>query len=179
MQILHVWNKKKLYIKNDPEFNEAFADSIASIGLQRWLQNKNRTPHYQQLTLHQNYENQFVDLLLTYQYQLRLVYESENSDDYKRIKKQTLLNSLKKDYEKLSLTWNGYDGFDNWFDQPVNNARLSAVSTYRELVPAFIEHYHAVDQDISTFYQNMESLSNCSLKQRRQLLINNTNNWSC
>lgn len=177
--IFHELAHQKLYVKDDPEFNEAFADSIAIIGLDRWLEEKAYQQRYQSLLDEQEYERQFVQLLLSYKQQLQNVYESTDGDEYKRQEKQRLLAKLETDYIALSKSWNGYRGFDTWFDRPVNNARLSAVSTYRELVPVFLQHYDTLQQDLDAFYQHINRLQDCTKTQRLKLLHSNINNWRC
>ncbi len=168
--IFHELTHQKIYLKNDSEFNEAFADSIAMIGLDMWLQQTNQSPLYKDLLKEQHYEEEFVSLLFQYKKKLEVVYDSKINEKSKREKKQSLLKQFKTDYEILSQNWDGYKGFDNWFKKPLNNARFSAVSTYRELVPEFIELYQTLNEDLSLFYQTVKKLDGCSKQQRREYL---------
>src|SRR5204863_5672552 len=54
-----------------------------------------------------------------------------------RREKQRLLDELGRDYEKVKADWGGYPGYDAWFADGANNARLNSVATYYDLVPAF------------------------------------------
>ncbi len=177
--VFHELAHQKLYVKDDSEFNEAYADAIATIGLQRWLDKQDLQSKYQQLLLEKEYEDQFVNLVLNYKTKLQSLYESSANDSFKRSEKKLLFTRLEVEYQQLKQGWNNYNGLDNWFDTQTNNARISAISTYRELVPGFIIRYHLANENLETFYKDITALSKCTLEQRHKILLKKTNDWSC
>ena len=168
--LFHELAHQKLYVKNDSEFNEAFADAVAMIGLEKWLDQTHQPERYQQLVLHEQYEKEFVTLLLGYKKRLEASYQSNMSENAKRQQKARLSKQFRQDYLLVSGNWNGYKGFESWADEPLNNARISAVSTYRELVPDFISLYQKLNKDLKQFYSTVEIIGACTKLQRRILL---------
>lgn len=158
--LFHELAHQKLYIKNDTEFNEAFADAVAIIGTRAWLEQRPE-PEREQFLRDLGFENQFIDLLLHYRERLAALYASALDDAGKRSGKAALLKELETAYGELKARAGDAGTFDGWFRGGVNNARLSAVSTYRRLVPLFMERFRAADNDLAVFYAQLEDLENC------------------
>jgi predicted aminopeptidase len=169
--LFHELAHQKLYLSGDTEINEAFADAVALIGVEQW---QSRFPDRADPAFQSDLavEDSFVRLVLAYRELLRGVYESGRADDEKRARKQALLAALRSDYESLKRP-RGDDGmFDDWFASGLNNARLAALSTYRELVPLFIDAYRAADSNLELFYARVESLKSCARNDRVRRLRN-------
>ena len=64
--------------------------------------------------------------------------------------------------------WGGYAGYDGWFRRGLNNARLVAVATYRQYVPAFAAMYEEAGQDLIRFYELAKEIGELPADRRRE-----------
>ena len=168
--IFHELAHQQLYIKNDTEFNEAFADAVALIGLEYWLETHTTAEQKRDFEDQLTRENQFIELILSYQQKLNQLYNSPVPDEQKHLQKTTLYKELQLSYEHLRLNWGGHSEYDKWFKHKLNNAKIAAISTYQNLVPEFLAVYHATGKNMQDFFSRIEQIGKCESDQRRQLL---------
>ena len=88
--------------------------------------------------------------------------------------KALIVKALRKEYEHLKRRWQGYSGYDLWFREPINNAKINAVATYHELVPAFQNLIQHAQGDLKQFYQICQNLARKPKVKRLQELQNET-----
>ena len=69
-----------------------------------------------------------------------------------------MIAQLRAQYVRLQQRRTGRDGYDHWFNAPINNAKLAAVAIYRELVPDFERLMAACDGDLARFYAAVAAL---------------------
>ncbi|MFN7142060.1 MAG: aminopeptidase, partial [Limisphaerales bacterium] len=168
--IFHELAHQRLFVAGDTEFNEAFATAVGEEGLRRWLELRNDPVQLERSRKDRDRRKQFVGLVLSTREQLRAVYESALPTQDKRSKKGEVLAQMRKNYENLKVEWGGFDGYDEWFDGPVNNAQLNTISTYYDLVPAFHQLMQEVDGDLEKFYAAAARMSKLTKEQRHQRL---------
>lgn len=168
--IFHELAHQQLYIKDDTEFNEAFADAIALIGIEYWLEENSTLEQKRNFENQLAREQQFIDLVLSYRDKLNLVYQKELPITEKRQQKSFIYKELKLAYVQLRSNWGEYSEYDAWFAQGLNNAKLAAISTYRNLVPYFLETYRVTGQNMEAFYARINAIGRCKARQRRELL---------
>jgi predicted aminopeptidase len=77
---------------------------------------------------------------------------------------------LRQQYQQLKKGWGGYEGYDEWFAQDLNNAQLAAVTTYRDRVPAFQRLLAEQGGDLAAFYRVCAALGEMSEAERVALL---------
>lgn len=87
-----------------------------------------------------------------------------------RRRKAALQDRLRADYEQLKSGWQDYNGYDAWFSRSLNNAQLSTVASYNDLVPYFNELLAASEGDFSAFYSRVKALAGLSRDEREALL---------
>ena len=80
--------------------------------------------------------------------------------------KQVVVGRLRSEYARLRESWNGCRDYDNWFQQPINNAKLNTIDSYYRLVPAFRQLLQDSGQDLVSFYSNIKTLSKGSKASR-------------
>jgi predicted aminopeptidase len=177
--IFHELAHQQMYISNDTEFNEAFADAVALIGLEYWLDEFARPEQKKEVERQLQRENQFIDLVLSYRQQLDTIYRSESTDAEKYLQKAAVYTQLQQAYAQLRADWGGYAEYDAWFKHDLNNAKLAALSTYRNLVPGFLNSFSSSGNNISVFYSRITTISHCDFKQRRELLYSEAAKVSC
>jgi len=59
---------------------------------------------------------------------------------------------MRVDYAALKASWDDYPGYDQWMSQEMNNARLVAVATYNDYVPAFEVLFKESGSSFDQFY---------------------------
>ncbi|NND00761.1 MAG: aminopeptidase [Gammaproteobacteria bacterium] len=154
--LFHELAHQQLYVKNNSAFNEAFATAVGEQGATRWL-SQNRPEKLKAYLQRRNARDDFSLLLKQIKQRLEDLYNSDVSETEMRTGKGAILANLLTEYQQLKTRqWQGHGWFDRWFDKPVNNARLAAFSTYRELVPEFLALLQQCDADFGRFYQSLE-----------------------
>ncbi len=177
--LFHELAHQLLYIKHDTEFNEAFADAVALIGVGLWLESFASEAEKLAFNGDLKRERQFTELVLVYQTKLRQLYQSSLDDEAKMQEKSTIYKELRQDYINLRDNWGGNNEYDLWFENKLNNAKISAVSTYRNLLPHFITAFEASGRDLNQFYSLIREISACDMNKRRKHLRSMTSPRNC
>ena len=166
--LFHELAHQQLYINGDSGFNEAFASIVGELGAQRWLQSLDDQQALAKYQAGLQASIDFEDLLAQTRVTLSQVYESKADDDEKRKNKQRILQQLKADYQQLkNRKWNGVDWYGRWFGKPINNARLAAISTYRNRIPELKELFADCDNSFSRFYAILKEQASFDESQRQ------------
>lgn len=155
--IFHELAHQQLYVKDDSAFNEAFAGLVEEEGVVRWLQGQDGQL-LEQWQLSQQREQQFIGLLLETSQQLQVLFDQEWTDARMQQYKAALYQSLRERYLLLKNSWDGYSGFDGWFDRDLNNAHLASIATYQEWLPAFKRLLTESGDDLALFYAASQAL---------------------
>ncbi|PLX81953.1 MAG: aminopeptidase [Desulfuromonas sp.] len=137
--IFHELAHQKLYVKGDSSFNEAFAKAVELEGVRRWLDSRGESEEMERYRAKLDREEEFVSLVMQSRETLDALYQGDLDLTAKRAAKQRIIASLRDDYREMKDRWGGYAGYDRWFGEQLNNAKLASMSTYRLLVPAFQE----------------------------------------
>ncbi|MBI2993455.1 MAG: aminopeptidase [Gammaproteobacteria bacterium] len=167
--VLHELAHQLLYFTDDPDFNEAFAETVAGIGVKQWLSSR---PGVEAEKFHaeQAREEAFFKLIIAGKRELEGIYRSDIHAADKRALKLSMASELRNRYLQLSRGWEAPGAYLDWFANGINNARLAAVSTYRELVPDLLRRFTATGENLETFYALAENLKDCSAAARRRWL---------
>jgi predicted aminopeptidase len=92
------------------------------------------------------------------------------SDDAKRVSKAKAFEGLRTSYAALPMRLQGFRGFDRWFGQDLNNAKLALISTYNTLVPRFTALLASVNGDMAAFHREVARISQLEFDARRDAL---------
>lgn len=168
--LFHELAHQRLYVAGDSEFNEAFATAVEEAGIERWLDARPDSAALAGYRLEKRRENAFNRMLWQTREELVALYASDATDDEKRESKRDAFADLRRRYTVLRDSWDGYPGYDAWFDTGPNNARLVPVSTYQRLVPAFRALLRRAGGDLEVFYAECEELADLSQEERSQRL---------
>ncbi|MCH7695059.1 MAG: aminopeptidase [Proteobacteria bacterium] len=177
--IFHELAHQKIYIKNDAHFNEAFADSIALIGVRQWLRSKLDPDALLQFEQSQARESEFIQLILTYRSELESLYRRHLSVQEKRLEKSAIFNRMGSDYREIRSDWGEHGDYDAWFGNGINNAKLSAILTYRDLVADFMALFTDTGHDLQRLYARVKQLGQCNKTDRRKRLKAGLNAQDC
>lgn len=168
--LFHELAHEKVYIINDSEMNESFATVVQHEGIRRWLQQQDNSPAYLAYQREAQREQVFIDMVLSHRESLKQLYSSSLGEEEKRQGKKEILAQLRADYLELKQQWSNYDGYDHWFNKPLNNARIAPIGTYNGFLKPFQAILEKNTGDLKAFYKEMEKLSAMTTMQRLQYL---------
>jgi len=166
--VFHELAHQLIYVPGDSEFNEAFATVVEEAGLERWLVSRGNSRQLDSWRAQRERGQQFIDLLLAARERLRILYRSKLPPEEMRARKQEEFGRLKFEYSELRARWNGYSGYDYWFDRALGNAHLISASTYHGCLPAFHRLLDAMNGDLPRFYAEVRRIAKQSRSERKQ-----------
>ncbi len=169
--IFHELSHQRIYIRNDAEFNEAFAVAVEQAGTIEWLEDRAGPAALRRYEATRKRQDDFVALIAETRSELEQIYSSQQSDTRKRAAKAAAIDRLRARYRRVKATrWNGFSGYDRWFSEPINNAKLATVGVYNDLQPAFSRLLAICGGDYARFYETVERIGRLDRPQRRQAL---------
>lgn len=167
--IFHELAHQKLYFPGDTEFNEAFADAVATIGTHLWLAPGSRSD-FRQFVRSQKFQDRFTELVLGARHRLHELYKESIPAAEMRARKAGIMRDLREHYEDLKARSLDAGTFDGWFAGGLNNAKFAAFTTYRQLVPRFLRVYRACGDNLQKFYAVIGKMKHDNRMQRRRML---------
>lgn len=167
--LFHELAHQQLYIRDDTAFNESFASFVEDEGLRQYqAQRGGSSAAHRQLKQRQQ---QFTQMMLTARERLAALYTAGGSDATQRAGKQALFAQLRQDYTLLrDQQWNGWRGYDRWFEGDLNNARLLPFALYDSWVPAFEVLFQDSGRQWPAFYAAARGLGQLEAPEREQRL---------
>ena len=170
--IFHELAHQRIYAKGDSTFNESFATVVEQHGLEQWLEHQGEEPSKDSSPAKmQNYRKDFIQLVLDTREELQMLYDSQLDEQQMRKKKNEAIQTLRAKYKQIKDDqWQGFSGYDHWFNSPINNAKLSTIATYHDLVPELNALLASVNHDLNLFYQECDKLSEMSKDERHKSL---------
>jgi predicted aminopeptidase len=169
--IFHELGHRRLYVNGDTDFNEAFATEVAAEGLRRWFAASSNPRAYQEHQAVLARDKQFVQLVMDTRQELEAVYGDARLPDAEKLRrKEEIIGKLRARYAAVKKAWGGETGYDGWFAEPINNAKLNTVSMYYDLVPAFQALLLAQGGDMEKFYGAVAALGKLPVEKRHEAL---------
>jgi predicted aminopeptidase len=169
--IFHELTHQRLFIPGDTDFNEAMATFVSTEGVRRWYLASGKPEEYEKYKTGLDRDRQFVKLVNSARDRLQMVYANAGlSTAAKLAGKQAIIAQLRSDHAQLKSAWGGASPYDDWFAEPISNAKLNTISAYYDLVPAFAALLRANDGDLDKFFQAAACLGKLPLPQRRHEL---------
>lgn len=155
--LFHELAHQQLYVKDDSGLSEAFATAVEEYGTERWLETHAKPEALQLYRTRTRRRAEFAELVSRQQNRLRDVFARPVPAEMKRIAKEQAFETMLEEYAALKESWGGAGDYDRWFAQPMNNALLASVATYRRWLPTLKWRLEQVGPD--QFYAEMEQLS--------------------
>ena len=156
--IFHELAHQVLYVKNDTEFNEAFATTVENAGLERWLASRGHPDRMREFQEQNAGEHAFIELFASGRSQLKQLYKSGSPPQEMQQKKAALLADLTAQARALQQL-QGHQYYDSWLNEGLNNAHLASVATYYQCVPGFERLLAEQGGDLVRFYAAAKDLA--------------------
>ena len=166
--LFHELAHQRVFASGDTDFNEAFATTVATEGVRRWLARRGDEKLRAKYETSLRQEAEFVALVMQAREELKLVYGGKPLVSSQRAGKAETVARLRANYEQLKASWKGDTRYDTWFQQPLNNAQLNTVATYYHLVPAFQRLLANCGGDLEKFYAKSEGLAKLPKEKRQE-----------
>jgi predicted aminopeptidase len=169
--IFHELAHQLLYVRDDSEFNEAFATTVEYVGLERWLAHQGATARMQAFRGEQQRERELVSLLTATRARLEELYAAPLPHHEMVVKKEEVFAQLSNDIRALERRQGvKYPLYEEWIAAGLNNARLASVATYFECVPGFMRLLHEQGDDLPRFYAAAHKLAELPRDERHARL---------
>lgn len=155
--IFHELAHRRLYVRGDAAFNEAFATVVAEEGVRRWLAASGRPELIDEYRARRTRRIEFAELVGETRDELAALYATGMEPDEMRRGKAAAFERLRERYREVrDARWDGFPGYDRWFERELNNADLVAVATYHELVPGLRALLAQTGHDLAAFYERSD-----------------------
>jgi len=156
--IFHELAHQVVYVKDDPTFNESFAEVVEEEGVRRWLAATGRDAMLERFLVKQSRKRALVALIDDARSRLRALYAKDLTPQRMRAAKQAEFAALAARYAALKSGWDGYAGYDRFMRAP-NNALLASIATYTQRVPEFRRLFAESNGDFRAFYARVRALA--------------------
>jgi len=170
--IFHELAHQLLYVKNDTQFNEAFATTVENAGLERWLAFNGHSDRFQRYRKDSARERQYVELFAHTRAQLAKVYASGEAAEPMREKKARAFADLANEIQALEQR-QGLQRqtlYDQWIKEGLNNARLASEANYYDCVPGFERLLAEQGNDLPRFYAAAKEVAGLPIAARHAKL---------
>ena len=169
--IFHELAHQLLYVRNDSEFNEAFATSVEDAGLERWLRQQGEPARIARFRARRSEAREFLRLFAGTRAQLMQLYASGAPRAQLRERKARLFNTLGAEMLALEQRQGSrFPLYEQWVARGLNNARLASLATYYDCVPGFERLLAENGQDLPRFYAAVRGLARQPRAQRHAQL---------
>ena len=155
--LFHELAHQKVYVKGDSELSEGFASVIEEHGTLLWLRRNGNTAGLERYAERLAQRRKFADLVVEHQGRLAAAYTQAGDASAKRHAKEQALAELRADYQRAKRSGEMTALYDAWFAQPLNNATLASVATYRVWVPGLRWRLKTVG--LKAFYAEIAALA--------------------
>jgi predicted aminopeptidase len=151
--IFHELAHQLLYVRNDSEFNEAFATTVEEVGLTRWLEHLGEAQRIERFRTEQQQSAALLALLESARGRLKALYASGLAVQEMRAAKAQVLAQLSGEIRGLEQRLGvHYPVYDEWLAAGLNNAQLASVATYYHCMPGFKRLLAREGGDLTRFY---------------------------
>lgn len=169
--IFHELAHQLIYVKNDTQFNEAFAMTVENAGLERWLTLNGHADRFQRYREQSAREKEYVELFARNRAQLAKLYASGLPPAEMREKKAAAFGELAAEIRELEQRQGARSSlYDEWIKEGLNNARLASLANYYDCMPGFERLLAEQGNDLPRFYAAVRELARQPMAQRHEQL---------
>lgn len=168
--IFHELVHQQLYLKDDTNFNEAFASAVARVAVVDWLKAEGNADALRRYQNAVKKRGALFALTQQLREQLKTIYESEITNQNKRRQKQRAFDRYRDNIQTLTQNWSNGEAYRKSILRNLNNAKLNAQSTYNNLIPDFINLFDQCGNDYERLYEVVASMEQLNKQQRLEYL---------
>jgi predicted aminopeptidase len=168
--IFHELAHQRLYVPGDSSFNEAYANLMEREGVSRWLARSADSDLKARYRIYLERRAEFLDLVARARKSLETAYASDGTEVEKRAAKSQAFAHMREEDRTLRAQWNGFEGYDAWFESGLNNAKIALVLTYNEHLPALQNLLANKSGDLRAFNAACEALARLPAGERNTTL---------
>ena len=162
--LFHELAHQKLYVRDDSELSEAFATAVEEHGVETWLAEHGDSIALEQYRTRIQRRGEFAALVAAQQARLQSIYTAQTDDATKLEAKAQAFATMQSEYLGFKERWGGTNEYDGWFGEPLNNATLAAIATYRRWLPAL--KWRLRSAGVTHFYADVAALTDLSEQER-------------
>jgi predicted aminopeptidase len=170
--LFHELTHARFFVSGDTDFNEAYATASGQEGARQWLRAKGDTTGLAQYEKDLQEFGRILALLKSTRARLQELYkrEDEMPETEMRAQKEAIFHDTRNTYASMKRRGECDDSYDRLFGGQLNNARLTALATYYDLVPAFHQLYEKEGRDWEKFHRAVEAMRPLTKEARRKKL---------
>jgi predicted aminopeptidase len=169
--IFHELAHQLIYVKNDTQFNEAFAMTVEYAGLERWLTLNGHADRFQRYREQSAREKEYVELFAHKREQLAKLYASGLPPAQMREKKATAFAELAAEIRDLEQRQGVHSTlYEEWIKEGLNNARLASLANYYDCLPGFERLLAEQGNDLPRFYTAVREQARLPMAERHEKL---------
>jgi predicted aminopeptidase len=164
--IFHELAHQVVYVKNESAFNESFATFVEEVGVQQWLRSngdKRALAAYQSSRVWRSW---VVNQLISHRASLADLYSTKVAAEVMRKEKRLQFARLRERYERKRSAGQHSTMWGHWVDGEPNNARLNAIATYQQFVPAFQQLFELSESNFTIFLDKVRVLGDVNPAER-------------
>jgi predicted aminopeptidase len=166
--LFHELVHRHYYLKGDTRFNESLATAVAREGVRRWLAHHGDPGRVARLEERDQARAAFLSLVSSTRDALQTLYQSGMTEQQMRVRKASIIQQLRDEYQEALSVQPGLAGYREWFAGPLNNAQLNMVSDYHDQVPLFDAALLACGGHWPCFWAEVERLARLAPEQRAE-----------
>jgi len=157
--VIHEMTHEQLFVPGDTAFNESYASFVEQEGLRQWQAARGHSPDANGAALARR-RREFVQLVLDTRARLEVDYVTHAGDEVAlTAAKRAAFADLQQRYRTTrDQQWDGWRGYDSWFDRTLNNADLLPFGLYDEWVPAFAMLFEQADGNWRAFHDAVSAI---------------------
>jgi predicted aminopeptidase len=167
--IFHELAHQLVYVRDDSEFNEAFAMSVEREGVERWLVARERSAELAAWRSRLDQQARILKILAAGRARVATLYREAPPLPQRRQAKQELLASITTELRAFEQQRGLRSGYDAWLDAGLNNAHLASVATYFDCLPGFENLLAQQGGNLPAYYAAVRELARAPASRRRAL----------
>ena len=172
--IFHELTHQQIYIDDDTTFNESLASAVQQVGTRLWLEYRKRDDVVLAFERWLAYRDETIALIQSTRDELAAIYARDTDDEDKRAAKAGVFVVAREAHAAIARRHGIDGGFNRWFEEPLNNAKIGSVAAYHSQAAAFIRMIDAHGLDFAGFYRYVEKLGRLEKSDRDRCI----NAWS-
>ncbi len=174
--VFHELTHGRFFASGDTDFNEAYATAVGQEGVRQWLEASGKPGELAKYERHLQLHRRALAMMFQKREALRKLYTQHGQmpDAKLRQMKEAIFDEMLVEYadvrnlsaskRKKLLQTRTLERIE------FNNARLAALSTYHDLVPAFTRFYEKCDGDWEKFHRAVAAMRFLTPEERRKRL---------